>query len=443
MRVGAMKEEKKIRKKIKIEDLLPRDPIQVDLDAILGYVKGKTILVTGGGGSIGSEICRQLAGHDVGHLIIFDIYENNAYQIQKSLEWEFPDLNLTVLIGSVRDERRLESIFSKYWPDIVFHAAAHKHVPLMEDSPNEAIKNNVIGTYKTAYAAMQNGVKRFVLISTDKAVNPTNIMGASKRLCEMVIQSMDAVSKSGRMDLLPLLHGHRDNAEELAKQAEICLKKAEKEQTDGKDSETMGNTARLKIESIKNRERTGTQFVAVRFGNVLGSNGSVIPLFKKQIEAGGPVTVTHPDIIRYFMTIPEAVSLVLQAGTFAWGGEIFVLDMGEPVKIDTLARNLIKLSGYEPDVDIKIEYSGLRPGEKLFEEKLMAEEGIMRTDNELIHIGKPIPFDTEVFFEQLKKLADTCYNNSDHIVELVEQIVTTFHPVGEHPTGEENKKRQE
>ena len=265
---------------------------------------------------------------------------------------------------------------------------------------------------------MQNGVKRFVLISTDKAVNPTNIMGASKRLCEMVIQSMDAVSKSGRMDLLPLLHGHRDNAEELAKQAEICLKKAEKEQT-------------------------GTQFVAVRFGNVLGSNGSVIPLFKKQIEAGGPVTVTHPDIIRYFMTIPEAVSLVLQAGTFAWGGEIFVLDMGEPVKIDTLARNLIKLSGYEPDVDIKIEYSGLRPGEKLFEEKLMAEEGIMRTDNELIHIGKPIPFDTEVFFEQLKELADTCYNNSDHIVELVEQIVTTFHPVGEHPTGEENKKRQE
>ena len=220
-------------------------------------------------------------------------------------------------------------------------------------------------------------------------------------------------------------------------------KKAEKEQTDGKDSETMGNTARLKIESIKNRERTGTQFVAVRFGNVLGSNGSVIPLFKKQIEAGGPVTVTHPDIIRYFMTIPEAVSLVLQAGTFAWGGEIFVLDMGEPVKIDTLARNLIKLSGYEPDVDIKIEYSGLRPGEKLFEEKLMAEEGIMRTDNELIHIGKPIPFDTEVFFEQLKELADTCYNNSDHIVELVEQIVTTFHPVGEHPTGEENKKRQE
>ena len=360
---------------------MPRDPIRVDLDAILGYVKGKTILVTGGGGSIGSEICRQLAGHDVGHLIIFDIYENTAYQIQKSLEWEFPDLNLTVLIGSVRDERRLESIFSKYWPDIVFHAAAHKHVPLMEDSPNEAIKNNVIGTLKTARTASHYQVKKFILISTDKAVNPTNIMGASKRLCEMVIQ---------------LIGRH-----------------------------------------------STTEFAAVRFGNVLGSNGSVIPLFKKQIEAGGPVTVTHPDIIRYFMTIPEAVSLVLQAGTFAWGGEIFVLDMGEPVKIDTLARNLIKLSGYEPDVDIKIEYSGLRPGEKLFEEKLMAEEGIMRTDNELIHIGKPIPFDTEVFFEQLKKLADTCYNNSDHIVELVEQIVTTFHPVGEHPTGEENKKRQE
>lgn len=380
-------------KDVTVEDLLGRDPIQVDMEQIFQYIKGKTILVT--------------------------------------------------LIGSVRDSRRLNQVFKKYKPDIVYHTAAHKHVPLMETSPNEAIKNNVIGTYKTAYAAMQNGVKRFVLISTDKAVNPTNIMGASKRLCEMVIQSMDAVSKSGRMDLLPLLHGHRDNAEELAKQAEICLKKAEEEQTDGKDSETMGNTARLKIESIKNRERTGTQFVAVRFGNVLGSNGSVIPLFKKQIEAGGPVTVTHPDIIRYFMTIPEAVSLVLQAGTFAWGGEIFVLDMGEPVKIDTLARNLIKLSGYEPDVDIKTEYSGLRPGEKLFEEKLMAEEGIMRTDNELIHIGKPIPFDTEVFFEQLKELADTCYNNSDHIVELVEQIVTTFHPVGEHPTGEENKKRQE
>lgn len=429
-------------KDVTVEDLLGRDTIQVDMEQIFQYIKGKTILVTGGGGSIGSELCRQIASHEPKQLILFDIYENNAYAIEQELRRNHSELNLVTLIGSVRDSRRLNQVFKKYKPDIVYHAAAHKHVPLMETSPNEAIKNNVIGTYKTAYAAMQNGVKRFVLISTDKAVNPTNIMGASKRLCEMVIQSMDAVSKSGRMDLLPLLHGHRDNAEELAKQAEICLKKAEKEQTDGKDSETMGNTARLKIESIKNRERTGTQFVAVRFGNVLGSNGSVIPLFKKQIEAGGPVTVTHPDIIRYFMTIPEAVSLVLQAGTFAWGGEIFVLDMGEPVKIDTLARNLIKLSGYEPDVDIKIEYSGLRPGEKLFEEKLMAEEGIMRTDNELIHIGKPIPFDTEVFFEQLKELADTCYNNSDHIVELVEQIVTTFHPVGEHPTGNEMEKSE-
>lgn len=366
-----MKEEKKIRKKIKIEDLLPRDPIRVDLDAILGYVKGKTILVTGGGGSIGSEICRQLAGHDVGHLIIFDIYENNAYQIQKSLEWEFPDLNLTVLIGSVRDERRLESIFSKYRPDIVFHAAAHKHVPLMEDSPNEAIKNNVIGTLKTARTASHYQVKKFILISTDKAVNPTNIMGASKRLCEMVIQ---------------LIGRH-----------------------------------------------STTEFAAVRFGNVLESNGSVIPLFRRQIEHGGPVTVTHPDIIRYFMTIPEAVSLVLQAGTYAWGGEIFVLDMGEAVKIDTLARNLIRLSGFEPDVDIQLEYTGLRPGEKLYEEKLMAEEGIKKTDNELIHIGKPIPFDTEVFLKQLEKLAKASYENSDHIVEMVEKIVTTFHPAGEHP----------
>ena len=361
-----MKEEKKIRKKIKIEDLLPRDPIRVDLDAILGYVKGKTILVTGGGGSIGSEICRQLAGHDVGHLIIFDIYENNAYQIQKSLEWEFPDLNLTVLIGSVRDERRLESIFSKYRPDIVFHAAAHKHVPLMEDSPNEAIKNNVIGTLKTARTASHYQVKKFILISTDKAVNPTNIMGASKRLCEMVIQ---------------LIGRH-----------------------------------------------STTEFAAVRFGNVLGSNGSVIPLFKKQIEAGGPVTVTHPDIIRYFMTIPEAVSLVLQAGTYAHGGEIFVLDMGQPVKIDTLARNLIRLSGHTPDGDIKIEYTGLRPGEKLYEEKLMAEEGLKKTENELIHIGCPIPFDIEEFLKELDALTEAAYKNDDKIRERVEKIVFTYHP---------------
>ena len=361
-----MKEEKKIRKKIKIEDLLPRDPIQVDLDAILGYVKGKTILVTGGGGSIGSEICRQLAGHDVGHLIIFDIYENNAYQIQKSLEWEFPDLNLTVLIGSVRDERRLESIFSKYWPDIVFHAAAHKHVPLMEDSPNEAIKNNVIGTLKTARTASHYQVKKFILISTDKAVNPTNIMGASKRLCEMVIQ---------------LIGRH-----------------------------------------------STTEFAAVRFGNVLGSNGSVIPLFRRQIEHGGPVTVTHPDIIRYFMTIPEAVSLVLQAGTYAKGGEIFVLDMGEPVKILDLAKNLILLSGHKPDEDIHIIFTGLRPGEKLYEEMLMDEEGLQDTENNLIHIGKPIELDEEKFLDQLEKLKEYVVTEPSDIREWVKEIVPTYQP---------------
>ena len=359
-----MKEEKKIRKKIKIEDLLPRDPIRVDLDAILGYVKGKTILVTGGGGSIGSEICRQLAGHDVGHLIIFDIYENNAYQIQKSLEWEFPDLNLTVLIGSVRDERRLESIFSKYRPDIVFHAAAHKHMPLMEDSPNEAIKNNVFGTYKMAMASVKYGVKKFVLISTDKAVNPTNIMGASKRLCEMVVQMM-------------------------------------------------------------NRRSPNTDFVAVRFGNVLGSNGSVIPLFKKQIAAGGPVTVTDPQIIRYFMTIPEAVSLVLQAGVYAKGGEIFILDMGDPVRIDDLARNMIRLSGFEPDVDIPIVYTGLRPGEKLFEELLLSGEGMRKTQNDLIYIGKDQPFDGEKLEAQLQSLYQAAVQGRD-IRDLLAQIVPEY-----------------
>ena len=360
-----MKEEKKIRKKIKIEDLLPRDPIRVDLDAILGYVKGKTILVTGGGGSIGSEICRQLAGHDVGHLIIFDIYENNAYQIQKSLEWEFPDLNLTVLIGSVRDERRLESIFSKYRPDIVFHAAAHKHVPLMEDSPNEAVKNNVFGTWKTAMAAAQNHTKKFVMISTDKAVNPTNIMGASKRICEMIVQTFNR---------------HYE-----------------------------------------------TEFVAVRFGNVLGSNGSVIPLFKKQIAAGGPVTVTHPDIIRYFMTIPEAVSLVLQAGAYAKGGEIFVLDMGEPVKILDLAKNLIRLSGYRVGEDIKIVFTGLRPGEKLYEELLMKEEGLQDTDNKLIHIGRPIELDERLFFQQLKQLEEASKEENKDIRPLIHEVVPTYH----------------
>lgn len=369
MRVGAMKEEKKIRKKIKIEDLLPRDPIRVDLDAILGYVKGKTILVTGGGGSIGSEICRQLAGHDVGHLIIFDIYENNAYQIQKSLEWEFPDLNLTVLIGSVRDERRLESIFSKYRPDIVFHAAAHKHVPLMEDSPNEAIKNNVIGTLKTARTASHYQVKKFILISTDKAVNPTNIMGASKRLCEMVIQ---------------LIGRH-----------------------------------------------STTEFAAVRFGNVLGSNGSVIPLFRRQIEHGGPVTVTHPDIIRYFMTIPEAVSLVLEAGAYAKNGQIFVLNMGDPVRIADLAKNMIRLSGYEPQKEIKIKYIGLRPGEKLYEELLMNEEGMQTTENSRIFIGRQIAFDEKVFREQIKELAKEAENECPDICYLVKKMVPEYQYEGE------------
>ncbi len=327
----------------------------------------------------------------------------------------------------MRDSRRVNQIFQTYKPDIVYHAAAHKHVPLMEHSPDEAIKNNVIGTYKTAYAALKHGAERFVLISTDKAVNPTNIMGASKRLCEMVIQSMDAVSKSGRIDMLPFVHAHKDNRTNDA----FAFDPIDHTQTDSLDEDT----AKLKIESVDNQNRTGTQFVAVRFGNVLGSNGSVIPRFKKQIESGGPVTVTHPNITRYFMTIPEAVSLVLQAGTYAWGGEIFVLDMGEPVKIDTLARNLIQLSGYKPDEDIKILYTGLRPGEKLYEEKLMAEEGIKKTENELIYIGKPIPFDVEVFLKQLEELATASYENSPDIVQMVEDIVPTFHPVGEKPDG--------
>lgn len=412
-------------KPVAVEDLLGRDPIKVNMDEIFQYIKGKVILVTGGGGSIGSELCRQIAAHEPKQLIIFDVYENNAYEIEQELRRKYKDkLNLVVLIGSVRDSRRIDMVFKKYRPEIVYHAAAHKHVPLMETSPNEAIKNNVVGTYKTAYAALKYKTERFVLISTDKAVNPTNIMGASKRLCEMVIQSMDAISKAGRMDVLPYLHAHRDgNLHDPEGQAEV---------------QSIGSSDNvIRIESVKNNENRGTQFVAVRFGNVLGSNGSVIPLFKKEIEAGGPVTVTHPDIVRYFMTIPEAVSLVLQAGTYAWGGEIFVLDMGEPVKIDTLARNLIKLSGYEPDVDIKLQYTGLRPGEKLFEEKLMAEEGMKQTDNKLIHIGKPIPFDVDKFLVQLEDLAKACYDNDEHIVEKVEEIVTTFHPVGAHPTGKE------
>lgn len=396
-------------KPVAVEDLLGREPIKINTEEISEYINNKTVLITGGGGSIGSELARQISSFNPKHLIIFDIYENNAYNIEQELKRKFPELRLTVLIGSVRDSLRVNQIFEQYKPDIVYHAAAHKHVPLMETSPNEAIKNNVIGTYKTAYAALKNNVKRFVLISTDKAVNPTNIMGASKRLCEMIIQSMDTVSRCGRTELLPLLNLHSNDPENDFLPDNFDYQE-------------------LKVQSIKNKDRTGTQFVAVRFGNVLGSNGSVIPLFKKQIEAGGPVTVTHPDIIRYFMTIPEAVSLVMQAGVYAWGGEIFVLDMGEPVKIDTLARNLIKLSGYTPDVDIKISYVGLRKGEKLYEERLMAEEGIQKTENDLIYIGKPVPFDVQKFLRQLQILSKACYTNSENIVELVKQIVPTFNP---------------
>lgn len=351
-------------RKVDPQDLLGRDAIQVNNDEIMDYVSGKVVLVTGGGGSIGSELCRQIAKAHPKQLIIFDIYENNAYDIQMELQRTFPELNLEVLIGSVRNTNRVDSLMDQYRPNLVFHAAAHKHVPLMEQSPGEAIKNNVLGTYKLARAAAKYQVKRFVLISTDKAVNPTNIMGASKRLCEMVVQMM-------------------------------------------------------------NRE-SDTEFVAVRFGNVLGSNGSVIPLFKKQIDAGGPVTVTHPDIIRYFMTISEAVSLVLQAGYYAKGGEIFVLDMGEPVKIDTMARNMIRLSGYEPDVDIKIVYTGLRPGEKLYEELLMKEEGLQETANRLIHIGKPIEMDDEKFREQLDWLKEACESENANVKDIVAQIVPTY-----------------
>ncbi len=403
-------------KPVAVEDLLGRETIKVNMDEIYQHIKGKRILVTGGGGSIGSEICRQIAEHSPAQLIIFDVYENNAYEIQQELLRKYgKKLNLTVLIGSVRDSRRINGVFETYRPQIVYHAAAHKHVPLMEYSPCEAIKNNVVGTYKTAYAAMKYGAERFVLISTDKAVNPTNIMGASKRLCEMIIQVMDAASRENQMDMLPILHDHWD---------ENCKKNSVKISGE-----------KLKIESVKNKNRTGTQFAAVRFGNVLGSSGSVIPLFKKQIENGGPVTVTDPEMTRYFMTIPEAVSLVLQAGTYAWGGEIFVFDMGEPVKINTLARNLIKLSGYKPDIDIKIEYIGLRPGEKLYEEKLMAEEGMKKTDNELIHIGKPVEFDVEEFLVQLDELAYASYENDENIVEIVKKLVPTFHPSGVKPEG--------
>lgn len=385
-------------KNVSVEDLLGREPIKADMKEVFDFISGKIVLVTGGGGSIGSELCRQIAAHSPRQLIIFDVYENNAYDIQNELKENYPELNLVTLIGSVRDSRRMYQIFEDYRPQIVYHAAAHKHVPLMEDSPNETIKNNAIGTYKTAYAAMVHGCERFVLISTDKAVNPTNIMGASKRLCEMIIQSFDAKIKEGNADKLPQLFTHN-----------------------GKEDPDKDGTGNI----FKNAK---TEFVAVRFGNVLGSNGSVVPLFKKMIEKGGPVKVTHPDIIRYFMTIPEAVSLVLLAGTYAHGGEIFVLDMGSPVKIDTLARNLIRLSGYKPDVDIKIEYTGLRPGEKLFEEKLMAEEGLKKTDNDLIHVGCPIPFDTDEFLSQLEELMYSAYLNDPDIRHKVMRIVSTYHP---------------
>ena len=351
-------------REVSIEDLLGRDPVNVDIDSIMGYVSNKVVMVTGGGGSIGSELCRQIASHNPSKLVIVDIYENSTYELQQELKRTYPKLDLHVLIASVRNTKRIEDIFATYKPDIVYHAAAHKHVPLMEDSPNEAIKNNAFGTFKTAQAADKYGVKKFVLISTDKAVNPTNIMGASKRICEMVIQYMNNHSK--------------------------------------------------------------TTFVAVRFGNVLGSNGSVIPLFKKQIEQGGPVTVTHPDIIRYFMTIPEAVSLVLQAGAFAQGGEIFVLDMGEPVKILDLAKNLIRLSGLREGEDIEIEFTGLRPGEKMYEEMLMDEEGLKDTANKMIHIGKPIEFDEKLFEEQLKKLEDLATSEAADIRVAVAEIVKTY-----------------
>lgn len=353
-------------RRVDVLDLLGRTPVEVDIESIMGYVKDKVVLVTGGGGSIGSELCRQLVSHKPRKLIIFDIYENNAYDIQQELLIEHADANVETLIGSVRNIGRLESVFEKYKPDIIYHAAAHKHVPLMEESPNEAVKNNVIGTYNAARMADKYGAEKFVLISTDKAVNPTNVMGATKRICEMIVQSFN--------------------------------------------------------------EKSRTEYVAVRFGNVLGSNGSVIPLFKKQIEAGGPVTVTDPNIIRYFMTIPEAVSLVLQAGAYAKGGEIFVLDMGEPVKIDDLAKNLIRLSGFTLGVDMNIVYTGLRPGEKLYEELLMDEEGLQETANKLIHIGKPIDFDKENFEHNLERLEKCAYEESGDIRAIIKEIVPTYQP---------------
>jgi FlaA1/EpsC-like NDP-sugar epimerase len=330
----------------------------------MNYVNDKVVLVTGGGGSIGSELCRQIATYGPKQLIILDIYENSAYEIQNELKHDFPTLDLVTLVGSVRDTKRMDYVFRTYRPEIVYHAAAHKHVPLLEDSPNESIKNNVFGTLKTAECADRYEVKRFILISTDKAVNPTNIMGASKRICEMIVQAFNEKSK--------------------------------------------------------------TEFVAVRFGNVLGSNGSVIPLFKKQLEQGGPLTVTDPNIIRYFMTIPEAVLLVLQAGANAKGGEIYVLDMGEPVKILTLAENLIRLSGFEPYKDIGIVFTGLRPGEKLYEELLMSEEGLRATENELIHIGRPIDIDTDILMKTLEEMRIVMYDENADIRGLVKRIVPTY-----------------
>ena len=351
-------------KEVEIQDLLGRDPIKVNLADIMGYVTDKVVMVTGGGGSIGSELCRQIAANKPKQLIIVDIYENNAYDIQLELKHNYPELNLETLIASVRNEVKVNKLFEIYHPDIVYHAAAHKHVPLMEDSPNEAIKNNVFGTLNVARAADKYNAQKFILISTDKAVNPTNVMGATKRLCEMIVQTYN--------------------------------------------------------------KRSQTEYVAVRFCNVLGSNGSVIPIFKRQIKEGGPVTVTHPDIIRYFMTIPEAVSLVLQAGAYAKGGEIFILDMGEPVRIADMAKNLIKLSGYEPDVDIKIEYTGLRPGEKLYEELLMEEEGLQDTPNHMIHIGKPIEMNEDTFVERLINLKEAAYGETDDIRSLIKELVPTY-----------------
>ena len=364
------------------------------------FLSGKTVLITGGGGSIGSELCRQVASiRSLKRLIIFDIYENNAHAIRLELEDKYPDIDLVVLIGSVRNSRRLMQVFEEYRPDIVFHAAAHKHVPLMEDSPCESIKNNVIGTYYTAYAAMAYDCEKFVLISTDKAVNPVNIMGASKRLCEMVVQTFAKKISAGKASDLPSLHGKIPYGKSRFDEVQVAAKPR-------------------------------TEFVAVRFGNVLGSNGSVIPRFKEQIEAGGPVTVTHPDIIRYFMTIPEAASLVIEAATFGGGGRIFVLDMGTPVKIVDLARNMIQLSGLKPDEDIKIVYTGLRPGEKLYEERLMDEEGLQTTSNELISIGKPIEFDEDRFLKQLQELMVAAYEDRADIRDRVAEMVPTYHIIG-------------